>query len=349
MISLYQHRHGGADHPVGVSGFSDFSVNISPILPPGVLEGLDRLPLDRYPSIDGAGVRDFYVGRFGLDPEMVLSLNGAVEGLYLLPRALAVRRAALFSPSFHEYERAVLAAGAEVKQIRLQPGRGFALPPFEELVRDMEDVDALMAGNPGNPTGTVLPPDVVLALACRFPEKWFIVDEAFIQFTPEFPVNSLMQHLQALKNVVVVHSLTKFYALPALRFGALVAHPATISHLLQFKEPWSVNLIAETVARRLLSCREYEDELLAMVVAERQRIAHELAGSPTLALEGGAANFFLARWRGGCSVDLLLSRLAAAGVPVRDCRNFRGLEDGYFRFAVRTPPENDRLLAMLSA
>ncbi|MDP8306405.1 MAG: threonine-phosphate decarboxylase CobD [Candidatus Chlorobium antarcticum] len=343
MSNLYDHTHGGATPDS--AEMIDFSVNISPLFPPLGPLVMEEKELIAYPSIDGSGIRDFYKQRFGLDSGSVLATNGAAEGIYLLPRALGLRRVLVSSPSFFEYERACRIAGAEVLVVRLSAENGFAMPEFQALVDSMEGVDAFFAANPNNPTGTELPPAVVLALASRFPEKWFIVDEAFIQFTADFPANSLMHEVVAFKNVVVVHSLTKFYALPGLRLGAVIAHPEVIGRLLEHKEPWTVNAIAEKVARRLAGCVEWEESVREMAALERERIRSESASIERLSLFGGAANFFLARWDG--SLDRLLACLKEQGMPVRDCRNFHGLEGEWFRFAVRRPEENSRLLGAL--
>jgi threonine-phosphate decarboxylase len=352
MTTLYHHQHGGVhlNHPaLDGRAVLDFSVNISPISPPIGPLSLDTFSLQCYPSIDGRGIKDFYTGKFGFDGDTVLPLNGAIEGIYLLPRALGLRRLLLLSPSFYEYERAGRIAGAEIAFLPLAAGNGFQLPSIDLLAEALLHADALLAANPNNPTGTVVPPEIIMALASRFPEKWFILDEAFIQFTPAFPENSLMEQVMALKNVVVVHSLTKFYALPGLRLGAIVAHPDVIRRLLNHKEPWTVNAIAESVAPLLLECGAYEEELRAMIFSERERIADSFSTIEGMKLAGGAANFFLAQWNGEGSLDLLLSWLAAQQLHVRDCRNFPCLEENYFRFAVRTPIENDRLLYALQS
>jgi len=346
MNSLFYHQHGGAGFNSGTEAL-DFSVNISPISPPIGTLTLNDFALQAYPSIDGKGIKDFYKARFGLDNAMVLPLNGAIEGIYLLPRALGLHHILALSPSFYEYERAARIAGAEVTFLPLTTDNGFQLPGIEQLAEAMLQADAFFVANPNNPTGTEVPPEVIMALASRFPDKWFILDEAFIQFTPAFPDNSLMQQVMALKNVVVVHSLTKFYALPGLRLGAVIAHPDVIGRLLYYKEPWTVNAIAESVATLLLNCRAYEDELRDMILAERERITALYSGIEGIRLAGGAANFFLAQWNGGCSLDALLSWLAEHQLHVRDCRNFPGLEENYFRFAIRRPVENDRLLDAL--
>jgi threonine-phosphate decarboxylase len=347
MTMLYHHEHGGAHrNRFGEAGekLLDFSVNISPLVPPLGSLSLSDFDLQAYPSVDGRGIKRFYAEKFALDPASVLALNGAVEGIYLIPRALAIRNLLLLSPTFYEYERAGRIAGAEITFVHLEAEKGFRLPSIEVLAKALQYADAFFAANPNNPTGTEVAPELVMALASRFPEKWFIVDEAFIQFTAQFPDNSLMQKVLALKNVIVVHSLTKFYALPGLRLGAVIAHPDVIRQLLDYKEPWTVNAIAESVAGRLLHCGDFEDRVRELIFSERSRLAAALSSVEGLKLAGGGANFFLAQWQRGLSLDELLVALSARGILVRDCRNFAGLEVNYFRFAVRLPDENSRLI-----
>lgn len=349
MNGLFFHEHGGRV-AAGGQKLLDFSVSISPVSPFQEPLVADIAEQQSYPSIDGKDVRNFYSHRFALDKTSVLALNGAVEGIYLLPRALGIRSMLLLAPSFYEYERAARIAGAETGFMNLAPDDGFRLPPIEDIVAVLERYDAFFAANPNNPTGTIVLPEIVMALATRFPGKWFFVDEAFVQFLPEFPDCSLMPHVAAFPNIVVVHSLTKFYALPGLRLGALVAHPATITRLYGFKEPWAVNALAEKAARQLFESQVYESTLCKMISDERERIAAAFPSVPDVRLAGGAANFFLAEWRGPGTLDDLLAHLLSQGIVVRDCRNFSGLRDRYFRFAVRTPGDNTRLLdALFSA
>jgi len=350
MTSLYYHKHGGAGKQSVIEEgreVLDFSVSVSPVFPPIGTFSLEDFALQSYPSIDGRGIKDYYQQKFSLTGSMVLSLNGAIEGIYLIPRALALKRLMVLSPSFYEYERAARIAGAEIVSVPLEAEKGFKLPGIDVLANAMGQADAFFAANPNNPTGTEVPPQIIMALASRFPDKWFIVDEAFIQFTPAFPDNSLMGQVMALKNVIVLHSLTKFYALPGLRLGAVIAHPEVIKRFLDYKEPWTVNAVAESVAARLLECGTYEESLRTMIFSERERMEASITMLDGIKLVGGAANFFLAQWNRGISLDELLVYLKKQGIHVRDCRNFSGLEVNYFRFAVRTPIENTRFLDAL--
>ena len=348
--NLYHHEHGGEpERRFGSSGAGllDFSVNISPLSPSLPTAALDALPLHRYPSIDGKGVKGFYCGRYGLDGDTVLPLNGAIEGIYLVPRALKAKHAMVFTPSFFDYERACRVAGATVSSLRFEEKERFVLPGIDVISKAIRDVDLLYAANPNNPTGTRFPKELFFALASRHPEKWFVMDEAFIQFTDDFPDSSLMEDVKAFKNIIVIHSLTKFYALPGLRLGAVVAHPEIIMHLLCYKEPWTVNVVAETVANELLHCRDYEEKVRLLIREEREKIFRQIRTIPEIALKGHGANFFLLQWNAGSDLDDLLGYLVQKGIYVRDCRNFPGLDDNYFRISVKMPQENDYLLQQL--
>ncbi|RXK88356.1 threonine-phosphate decarboxylase [Chlorobaculum sp. 24CR] len=345
---LLAHCHGDRTGELAGGGaVLDFSVNLAPVAPP-LPELSASIPLAPYPSMDGRGVRDFYVARFGLDRECVLATNGAIEGLYLLPRALGLKRVLVPQPSFFDYGRACRLAGAEVIPLALSEADGFAFPGIDELAEALAGCDALLAGSPNNPTGTLIPKELLLALACRFPEKQFIVDEAFIQFTESFPSNSLMPEIRAFRNIVVIHSLTKFYAIAGLRLGAIVAHPSMIERLYGHKEPWTVNAVAEYVASKLPHCGEYEAEVRSIVREGRRQIASGLAGNSAITLYGGAANFFFASVADGLTLDALVAHLRLRGILVRDCRNFEGVLPKYFRFCIRTSDENRRLIEALN-
>ena len=82
--------------------------------------------------------------------------------------------------------------------------------------------DLVVVGNPNNPTGTVDPAETLAALAA--PGRVLVVDEAFMPFCPGEPAS--LASRADLPGLVVVRSLTKLWAIPGLRAGYLLAHPA---------------------------------------------------------------------------------------------------------------------------
>lgn len=238
--------------------------------------------------------------------------------------------------------------GTSVERYQLLPEEGFAFPELDRLMPALKNADALWMGRPNNPTGTLIPKQIIQELAGMFPHKWFIIDEAFIQFVDSWEEQSLLSE-KPRPNILVVHSLTKFYALTGLRMGAVVGPAEIISRLRQAKEPWTVNGVAEKIAPLLLACTDYEQQTRSLVATECKRFFQRLEMTDRITPFPSTANFLLCRWHKTDDLDDLMRHLLSQGVYIRDCRNFPGLAHGFFRLGFRAPRENDLLLSLLAS
>ena len=329
----------------------DFSVNLNPLGPPAVIrnhwsdvvEGIES-----YPTPLGEAVARYYQIKYGIATDCFLPGNGSTEMIYLLPRALGLKKIVVAVPSYHDYTRASILAGAEVILYRLGFKPTSLWAKTEGIAGLLKDAEAVWLGNPNNPTGTLLPKGTLVELAERFPEKWIIVDEAFMDFVEEREEASLVQ-TRSRPNILVIHSLTKFYALAGVRLGGVVGHPSVISKIQEVKEPWTVNGMAEKMAPLLLKCADYDQKTREMIKQERIRVHHALGALRGITAYLSAANFILCRWHRTDDLDDLLQHLLSQGLYVRDCRNFPGLDGNYFRLAVRSAAENDQLLESIAS
>ena len=327
----------------------DFSVNLNPLGPPEIIkeQWLDLFKaVEVYPSVEGEGISDFYQHRFDLPYENILAGNGSTEMIYLVPRVLGIKNALIFTPCFHDYARASLMVGAKLTAYPLNKENTFGFPEPDQIAEMIRHVDALWIGRPNNPTGTLISKDIILGLAKRFPEKWFIIDEAFIQFVDAWEQKTLLNEGLS-PNILVLHSLTKFYAIAGLRMGAAVGAGDVIARLKKAKEPWTVNGIADKVAPLLLDCKDYEAQTLELVSQERKRVYQRLQELEGIHVFPGTANYMLCQWSRTENLDDLLRHLLSNSVYIRDCRNFPGLEDQFFRFGLRSSEDNNRLLHLL--
>lgn len=341
-MEISTHQHGGVPlatfKRLGVppQAVIDFSVNISPLgVPECLLEAWSDLPilLTAYPAIMGNGVHAFYESRFNLPAESVLAGNGSIELIYLIPRVLGWKKVLVPQPSFFEYRRACEIAGGTVDT---------------GLLTDFNDHDALYIGSPNNPTGITIPATTLLKLADANPDKWIVVDQAFIEFCDDRDAVSLIRPDRLRKNLIVLHSLTKFYALPGLRIGAAISHPETIARLAACKEPWTVNAIAQKACELLANDTRYDEKMNRLIDRERDRMRRAIEHLPQFEIQpGGQANFLLLRWKSEKNLDLLLKYLLERGLFVRDCRNFPNLPSNCFRMAIRTAADNTQLLEAL--
>lgn len=353
---MLHHEHGGQPErefnrlSVPSGPVIDFSVNLNPLGVPEIIRRrwADLMDgIDRYPSLEGDSIAGFLARRLGIPRAHVLAGNGSTELIYLIPRVLAPGRVAIVTPSYHDYYRASVLAGAETTRVPLSAEERFRAPSNETLANALENADALWLGNPNNPTGTLFPRRLLEDTAARHPDKWLIVDEAFMPFLEPRDQESLATP-SCPENVLVVHSLTKFYGLAGLRLGAVTACENVIDVLRDAKEPWTMNSVAENMAPLLETCRGYETETRTLVASERERLFHALEAMNGVEVFPSHANFLLCRRPNEPNPDALVRGLLSQGICVRDCRNFPGLEAGYFRIAVRTPRENDRLLERMA-
>jgi L-threonine-O-3-phosphate decarboxylase len=323
----------------------DFSASINPLGPPDGLRPALARAIDRlvhYPDPYAAGLVEQYARHCGVPCEQVVAGNGSTEILFASARACAFDRAVVPVPSYADYATAVETAGREVEFLPLEEADGFALD-WPRLAEKLRPGDLVLLGQPNNPTGRTFRNDDLCAAAAAHADVTFVVDEAFAGFVEGY--RSVVERLPV--NVVVVRSLTKFYAVPGLRLGFAVAAPQVAGRIRRHVLPWSVNVLAQEAAACLLADEDYARRTVAFVRGERQWLSRELAGLPGLIVYPSEANFLLVRLENGTSAAELADRLLEDGIAIRTFDAGEHLDGRWFRVAVRTREENERLCEAL--
>jgi threonine-phosphate decarboxylase len=148
--------------------------------------------------------------------------------------------------------------------------------------------------------------------------------------------------------LIVLRSLTKYYALPGLRLGYLLADTSNIGRLAAYQEPWSVNAPALNVALACLEDVGFATKTERWLEKERSFLSRRLAVLPDFHPFPSQANFLLVRiMRSGFDALQLRSFLSRKKILIRACDTFTGLGPEYFRVAVKRRTDNMRLLAAL--
>jgi L-threonine-O-3-phosphate decarboxylase len=347
-----------------IDALFDFSASINPLGPPAtaiaalqsLLQPTQPTALTAYPDPTYRRLRGAIAQHHGVLPDWVLPGNGAAELLTWACRDLAAESAtALLVPSFGDYRRALAAFAATVQPVPLEavatlpdlgtPTRGTptrGTPTRRTRTRRTRTM-GLLLNNPHNPSGQLFPRAVLAACLERF--ALVVVDEAFMDFLPGEP-ESVVSWVSEYPNLVVVRSLTKFYSLPGLRLGYAIAHPDRLRRWQQWRDPWSVNTLAAAVGETVLQDRAFQQQTwdwLATCKPMLQRGIHDIPGLTTT---DSAANFLLVHSDRPVP-PLQLALLRHHKILIRDCLSFPELGDRYFRIAIRTAAENERLLAAL--
>ena len=330
----------------------DFSASINPLGPPEYLRPLISRHLEdllHYPDPGYDELRAAAATRFGVSPEQVLVGNGSTEIIHALPRALTVRRAVIPAPSYIGYQEAMAVASCAIHLLPLAAATGFAMD-WPALAAELTDGDMVFLGQPNNPSGRCFEPAELSRMLDRFPHVSFVVDEAFIDFVLEPP--SVVDLLSRFDNLIVLKSLTKFYAVPGLRLGLALAAPLIAAQIRAQLPPWSVNTLALAFGAKVLADEAYAEESRALVSRLRAALAQGLAALGGIRVYEGEANYLLCEWqtlpKGFGSGSAVREALLTHGVAIRDCVNFPGLTPDFFRLAVRTEAENETLLTALA-
>ncbi len=327
---------------------TDFSASINPLGPPENLRPVISRALDEiahYPDPQSELLIQVLSRHHNVPREQIVVGNGSTELLYTLLRTFQPPRVIIPVPSYHDYQAATRQAGCEIVTLSLRAEHEFRLD-WAELERTLCDGDWVILGQPNNPTGQALDTRLLRALVASYPENTFLIDEAFVEFME--PAPSLLHDF--LPNQIVLRSLTKFYAIPGLRLGFMVADSPVAARMREQLPPWSVNSLAQAVGAHLFEDPEYPLRTRALIAEQRAWLEEALAQLPGIKVFHGEANFLLVHLdHPKMDTRALAETLLAHGIIIRVCENFRELDAHYFRVAVRTPEENQRLMAALTS
>lgn len=324
------------------SKIADFSASINPLPFPGCFKPSLDAVLSRirnypppYPDKLIASIADY----LKIPSSCLLAGNGSIELIYFICSAFQPRRALIFIPTFSEYERALNGVKAAIDFRNLA-----------DFSRMKRRYDMVFLCNPNNPTADLFTRKTLEPFIKSSPGTLFLIDEVFMDFVQEKQRYSMISCLGRYKNIMLLGSLTKFFALAGLRLGYLAADRKITATLRKMRYPWAVNYPAMFAAQLLLKNKTFIRESREFISAERAFLFRGLSSIRGISPSIPAANFIFCTINGTTANSTeLYRRLAKKGLLIRDCSNFRGLNKKHFRVAVKRRDENSRLIKELKS
>lgn len=338
------HQHGGDIYRN--KAISDFSVNINLSgTPESVMEAACRGVRSsfRYPDTRCQDLRKAISESAGIPAEEIICGNGAADLIYSLVLAARPEKALVPAPSFFEYGQALRAMGCTVVCHYMKEENGFALG--EDFLQAITpDIGIVFLCNPNNPTGTLIDKGLMERIIKRCEEHHVLlaVDECFMDFAEDAAEYSVMDIYGRTETLFVLKAFTKLYAMPGLRLGyGFCRDMQLLEKMKEVSQPWSVSIPAQEAGIAALKETEYVKRSLEILKKEK---AFLLEGLDRLGLKvyGSAANYLFFRAGEG-----LFEKCLEKGFLIRDCGNYEGLSEGYYRIAVKTHEENELFLKAL--
>ncbi|MGQ7247752.1 pyridoxal phosphate-dependent aminotransferase [Halomonas sp. V046] len=375
----------GVDPSSAAGPFVDLSASLNPLGPPtwfgDWLAGAGG-HLWRYPDPRQPLARAALAAHHGVAQQQLWLTNGGAEAIHLVAQCHRGGRALIVEPTFGEYARACALNDISVSRIMLQ-GDDFRLD-VDALCQAMTGVDLVFLCRPNNPTGTLARRDDVATLLrhARRVGALLVVDEAFAEFSDEDEGEDEGEDESAFAEcsddaagdgrcaaqgplcqwlapgadtsvdvpLVLLRSLTKFYTLPGLRLGYVMASAARIRALAERQVAWSLNGLAEAVVPELLADGDFAEASRGWLADERDRLCQALRALGLVVPES-RANFVLLRLPGAATPqrgEVLLRGLARHAILGRHTHTFRGLDGAWVRLALSTAEVNDRVVEALA-
>lgn len=275
-------------------------------------------------------------------PESNIAIgSGGDDMIYRICAAIRPKKAMIFSPCSPEYCRALEQNGCSVTDIRLSMKNNFKL--MSEVAEFIDyDTDLIILNNPCDPTGEVISPYTLGAIAekCRRTNTIIVCDERYMDF-----VNGVVRYsVSRFKGIrfILVKSFTRMFAMAGIPVGYALCSHRTMSDVLRSTgAPHSVSVPALAAAETAVGMRKYMRLTQKYIEIERNRLAVSLTNLGVRVYPSKSSVFMI---KSDLPLDMLLRR---RGILIKNCAEAYDLDEGYFRIAVGLKENNDILLDTL--
>lgn len=282
-----------------------------------------------YPEPSPSALEAELATMLSVKPAELMVTNGATEAIYLIAQTMRRSKTAILVPTFSEY--------ADACRIHEH-----TLCNIFDINNIPSHAQMVWLCNPNNPTGTVIPKETLWDAINKHPDTIFVLDASYAPFTRE-PLITAAEAVE-LPNVLMIHSMTKEFAVPGLRIGYLTGHAALLERIRMQRMPWSVNQVAIDAAFYLIRNTDEFPLPLDDLLSERQRMADALTQMKFIDVWPSDSHILLCKLHIGHAAALKDYLAQEHGILIRDASNFESLDSSFFRIAVQRPDENDELL-----
>ncbi len=299
--------------------------------------------IHRYPDGAAKDLRAAIASQHGLQPESVLVSNGSDEMIKMLSETFLDHgdEVVVPYPSFAQYSSGAMVMGATIVQAPLRENLEYDI---EAMVKSISPRTKLVyLCTPNNPTGTWLTHEQVRYFLDQIPQNIVVaLDEAYLEYvTSTDPVRSL-EFIREGRPVLSLRTFSKIYGLAGLRLGYALGDPQFLAFVNQVREPFNVNVLAQTAALAALSDQEHV-ALIREKNDQGRKQYYEALDQLGISYCKTQANFILVNVGDGLAIFDAMQQL---GVIVR--AGFAGLSQ-YVRISIGTTDENERCLQALEA
>lgn len=330
----------------------DFSANINPL---GFPHAVEKIILEHikdiayYPDTEQNELREAAASYYGTKPSCIMPGNGSVELINIVFEAVEPKEVIIPSPTFLEYTRICKNHRLKTRLLDLT-ANNFILDTelFNRIKNTISPNSLFIVCNPSNPTGIITKKSdlIVILEELKTRNSYLMIDEAFMDFVEEN--ESMVDFIEQYDNLIILKSVTKFFAIPGLRLGFVLTNPELMKTFYNLKDPWNINTFAGFVGTEIFKDEKYIQDTRSYISREKKRLWKNIRKMPNLEPVFPEANFIFVKTIGEIKVTALAEKLKQKKILIRNCSNYDFLNENFFRIAVKKSEENDILISALN-
>ncbi len=344
MLIDKNNPHGGDIYRNKVS--YDFSANISPLGTPDAVKKAICDTADSiytYPDPYCYELRRAISDHENIPADHIICGNGAADLIFQFAFAVKPEHVLITAPTFCEYAQSLLNSGCKIFYHLLLRNNKFNL--YDNIVDKIDGYYKIIyICNPNNPTGRAYNKELMTAIAdkCRKTDTLLFADECFCDFTANPDKYSLTGQIADNPNIFILKAFTKSYGMAGARLGyALTSNTALLEKMCSLSQTWNVSSVAQKTGIAALGCADHIEKALRIIHDEREYLSSSLRNL-NYTVYDSEVNFLL--FKGD---EKLYQELLDRGILIRNCGNFVGLNNSFYRCAVKTHEENIVLIKAL--
>lgn len=328
-----------------------YNANLNPMgIPDSVKKAISENAeaVIRYPSDYYADLKKAISSYAGCKESNILFGNGSNDMLSTIVRLKKPERALLVSPCATDYEKVLATFDCEIDYYDLKEENDFVLDYLDFAQNLNSSYDIVVLGNPNNPTSQIISKEDMETIAevCNALDILLVIDEMYMEFVDKYESFTSVPLVESFDNIVVTRSVSKFFAVPGIRFSyAITNNTELLDKYKKFVSPINIPSLTAIACTKMLADKEYIETSNTQIFTERNLIFSAMSPSKTVKLFKPQANFMLVKLlKDDVTADQIAEHCKTKGIIIRNCENFRGLDNKYIRFCFMKPSQNDMLV-----
>ena len=328
-----------------------YDANLNPLgIPASVKQSIANNigSIIKYPDLYYANLKTAISDYAGTSLERIIMGNGSPDLLRLFAALLTPKKALIPFPCSTEYGKVMKAYGCEVVDYALDEEKDYELDVTDLIQKLDSSLDLVIIGNPNNPTSKRITREDIasLAEACKMLDIFLLVDEMYVEFLDDYEEVTAVPLTDEFTNLAVLRSVSKFFAVPGLRFAYAVMNNDELAQIIDLTTTKNnIATLSAIAGVDMFKDTKYIEESRSMVHTERSLVYLAMKPCRTIRLFKPDANFMLVKL---LKEDLTSSQVAEhcslRGIMLRRCDDMKGLGNKYIRFCFMNPKQNDLMV-----